>query len=117
MPNDPSATQNPINEPNDSLAAKSTTQGGAFAQNRGAQPLGATADQAATNNTNTSGATELSPAPVGALREDRSRKDKYPEALGGQADYPGVHVPESGYLGMLGVLPVPRRILGLGVTL
>lgn len=36
---------------------------------------------------------------MGGLREDRARKEKYPEALGGQADYPGAHVPESGYVG------------------
>jgi hypothetical protein len=102
--NDPDASRNPINEPsgpvpNDSLAAESATKGGTFAENRGSQPLGATAGQAATNTTNTSGTTELPPAPVGGLREDRERKEMYPEALGGQGDYPGPHVPESGYVG------------------
>ena len=27
------------------------------------------------------------------------RQEKYPEALGGQGDYPGAHVPETGYVG------------------
>lgn len=43
---DPEATRNPISEPsgpvaNDSLAAESATHGGAFSQNRGAEPTGA----------------------------------------------------------------------------
>ncbi|KAJ5082400.1 hypothetical protein N7532_011443 [Penicillium argentinense] len=95
--NDPLASQQPIEEPsgpvpNDSLAAQSVRQGGAFSENRGAQP------SSHVNMKNTpSGTTELPPAPVGGLREDRQRQEKYPEALGGQGDFPGTHV--SGYAG------------------
>ncbi|OQD78677.1 hypothetical protein PENDEC_c001G06380 [Penicillium decumbens] len=101
---DPTAYQQPIEEPsgpvtNDSLAAQSIRQGGGFSQNRGAEPLGVSGDKSTLNNTDTSGASQLPPAPVGALREDRERQEKYPEALGGQGDFPGAHLPESGYTG------------------
>jgi hypothetical protein len=99
---DPSAYQQPIEEPsgpvaNDSLAAQSVRQGGAFSQNRDAEPLGVSGSKSTLNNTDTSAATELPPAPVGAFREDRERQEKYPEALGGQGDFPGAH--HSGYTG------------------
>jgi len=101
--NDPAAS-NPIEEPsgpvaNDSLAAQSVRQGGAFNENRGAAPMGVSGSDSTLQNTDTSGATTLPSAPVGGLREDRSRQEKYPEALGGQGDFPGKHIPETGYTG------------------
>lgn len=101
---DPKASQQPINEPagpvpNDSLAAESTTHGGAFAQNRGAEPLGVSGGQSTLNNTDTSTATTLPSAPVGTQRENIDRQEKYPDALGGQGDFPGPHVPQTGYVG------------------
>ncbi|KAJ5167082.1 uncharacterized protein N7482_005863 [Penicillium canariense] len=98
------ASQQPIEEPSgpiakDSLAAESVSRGGAFSGNRGAEPLGVSGNQSTLKNTDTSAATTLPSAPVGALREDRHRQEKYPEALGGQGDFPGAHLPESGYTG------------------
>ncbi|KAJ5091485.1 hypothetical protein NUU61_006355 [Penicillium alfredii] len=102
--NDPLASQKPIEEPsgpvtNDSLAAESVRKGGGFSENRGAEPMGVSGAQSTLSNTDTSSATALPSAPVGALREDRQRQEKYPEALGGQGDFPGAHLPESGYTG------------------
>ena len=51
------------------------------------------------NNTDTSGATKLPPASVGTRREDINRQERYPEALGGQGDFPGPHPNQSGYVG------------------
>lgn len=85
--------------PNDSLAADSVRGGGSYAENRGSQPLGVSGSQSTLNNTNTSGATTLPSAPVGTKREDINRQERYPEALGGQGDFPGAHVPETGYVG------------------
>ncbi|KAE8373273.1 hypothetical protein BDV26DRAFT_301210 [Aspergillus bertholletiae] len=101
---DPEAYRNPIQEPSgpvsgDSLAAESATKGGVYSQNRGAQPLGVTGQQSTLNTKDTSAASELPPAPVGAAREDLDRQEKYPEALGGQGDFPGAHLPTSGYVG------------------
>lgn len=84
---------------NDSLAAESVRQGGTFAQNPDSQPLGVSGRQSTFNNTDTSGATTLSSAPQSGDREDLNRQERYPEALGGQGDYPGAHLPESGYAG------------------
>ncbi|KAJ5247461.1 hypothetical protein N7468_002444 [Penicillium chermesinum] len=100
---DPEAYQQPIDEPsgpvaNDSLAAESVRQGGAFSQNRGAEPLGVSGSKSTLNNTDTSAATTLPSAP-GGVREDLGRQEKYPDALGGQGDFPGAHLPESGYTG------------------
>lgn len=99
--NDP-ASQQPIEEPSgpvasDSLAAESVRHGGAFSENRGAEPMGVSGNKSTLNTTNTSAATELPPASEGALREDRQRQEKYPEALGGQGNFPGAH--HSGYAG------------------
>ncbi|KAH8426284.1 uncharacterized protein LDX57_004031 [Aspergillus melleus] len=96
---DPEASRNPIHEsagpvPNDSLAAESATKGGAFSENRNAQP-----DAAGSRAANASGATELPSARVGAARENLDRQEKYAEALGGQGDFPGPHMPKSGYVG------------------
>ncbi|KAL4895840.1 hypothetical protein BDV59DRAFT_173242 [Aspergillus ambiguus] len=102
--NDPEASRNPIFESagpvaGDSLAAESSMTGGGFSENRGAQPLGVTAGQSTLNTTDTSGATKLPSASVGTQRENIHRQEKYPDALGGQGDYPGAHLPESGYTG------------------
>ncbi|PLB35064.1 uncharacterized protein BDW47DRAFT_111126 [Aspergillus candidus] len=95
--NDPAASRNPIHEPagpvqSDSLAAESATHGGGFSQNRGIHTSSSSTTQQSTHHT-----TKLPAAPVGGLREDRNRQEKYPEALGGQGDFPGVH--GSGYVG------------------
>lgn len=101
---DPRAQQQPIEEPsgpvtNDSLAAESVRKGGAFSSNRGAEPMGVSGYQSTVNNADTSAATTLPSAPVGGLREDRESQQKYPEALGGQGNFPGAHLPQSGYKG------------------
>jgi hypothetical protein len=98
----PRATQQPINEPsgpvtNDSLAAESVRSGGGFSKNRGAEPAGVSGNQSTLKNTDTSAATALPSASVGALRGDHQRQDKYPEALGGQGHFPGAH--GTGYAG------------------
>lgn len=103
--NDPAASRNPISEssgpiPGDSLAAESTTHGGAFSQNRGAHSSTITSSsnsRTTQQSSHVSGTTKLPPAPVGGLREDRSRQDRYPEALGGQGNFPGAH--GAGYVG------------------
>ncbi|KAJ6109175.1 hypothetical protein N7486_001409 [Penicillium sp. IBT 16267x] len=99
--NDPRATQQPIEEPagpvpTGSLAAESVRQGGAFNENRGAQPDDVSASQLKKPH---SASTTLPSAPVGALREDRHAQEKYPDALGGQGNFPGAHLPTSGYAG------------------
>ncbi|KAE8413720.1 hypothetical protein BDV36DRAFT_25050 [Aspergillus pseudocaelatus] len=101
---DPEASRNPIQESSgpvagDSLAAESATKGGVYSQNRGAQPLGVTGQQSTLNTKDTSAASELPSAPVGAARENLDRQEKYPEALGGQGDFPGPHLSTSGYVG------------------
>lgn len=98
---DPLASQQPIEEPSgpvptDSLAAESIRKGGGFSENRGAEPA---SYQSSLKNSNTSRATELPPASVGGVREDRQRQEKYPEALGGQGNFPGAHLAQSGYAG------------------
>lgn len=92
----------PISEPSgpvlkDSLAAESVSGGGAFNENRGAAPLGATSQNTTTNTTDTSAATKLPSAADARDRAEPHGQQKYPEALGGQADYPGAH--GSGYVG------------------
>ncbi|KAL4914061.1 hypothetical protein BDW62DRAFT_150576 [Aspergillus aurantiobrunneus] len=94
----------PINEPSgpvlkDSLAAESVSGGGSFNKNRGAEPLGATSQNTTTNTTDTSAASKLPPASNARDRAHPYGQQKYPDALGGQADYPGAHVPETGYVG------------------
>lgn len=96
-------SQQPINEPsgpitNDSLAAQSVREGGAFSANRGAQPVGVSGNQSTVNNTDTSAHT-LPPISVGGLRENSEDQQKYPEGLGGQGNFPGAHLPQSGYTG------------------
>ncbi|OJK04736.1 hypothetical protein ASPACDRAFT_109553 [Aspergillus aculeatus ATCC 16872] len=94
---DPERYEQPINEPsgpvtNDSLAAESATKGGAYSQNRGAQPMGVSGKNSTVTNTDTSSARKIDP-------DHRDTQDKYPEALGGQGNFPGAHLPESGYTG------------------
>lgn len=101
---DPAASRQPIEEPsgpvaNDSLAAESVRHGGAFADNWGAEPMGVSGQQSTLKNTDTSSASTLPSAPKGAMREDRQRQTKYPEGLGGQGNFPGRHLPETGYTG------------------
>ncbi|KAL5339876.1 hypothetical protein BJX70DRAFT_141162 [Aspergillus crustosus] len=94
----------PINEPSgpvvsDSLAAESATSGGAYSQNRGAEPIGASSKSTTTNTTDTSAARELPSTTSARDRQNLETQDRYPDALGGQAEYPGAHIPESGYVG------------------
>lgn len=101
---DPRASRQPIEEPSgpvasDSLAAESVRKGGTYAENRDAEPLGVSGGNSTLNNTDTSGATTLPSTPVGALRGDHDRQERYPDALGGQGDFPGKHLPETGYAG------------------
>ncbi|PYI21609.1 hypothetical protein BO99DRAFT_410832 [Aspergillus violaceofuscus CBS 115571] len=64
---DPERYEQPIQEPSgpvtkDSLAAESATKGGAFAQNRGAQPMGVSGQNSTVTNTDTSNARKIEPA-------------------------------------------------------
>jgi len=107
---DPSRYTNPVNEgpgpiTNDSLAAESVRRGEKFAENADSQPQDVSGEQSTFNNKDTSGATTLPAAPNARIRDGEGQKDpgqqreKYPEALGGQGDFPGTHLPESGYVG------------------
>ncbi|KAL4940713.1 hypothetical protein BDV06DRAFT_17670 [Aspergillus oleicola] len=100
---DPASNQ-PIEEASgpvlkDSLAAESVSGGGAFTENRGAQPIGATSQNTTTNTTDTSAASKLPSASSARERGNPDAQSRYPDSLGGQADYPGAHVPETGYVG------------------
>ncbi|KAL4956326.1 hypothetical protein BDW69DRAFT_158862 [Aspergillus filifer] len=100
---DPASNQR-IEEPSglvvkDSLAAESVSSGGAFAENRGAQPIGATSHNTTTNTTDTSAASKLPSASSARQRGNPDAQSRYPDSLGGQADYPGAHAPETGYVG------------------
>ncbi|KAL4879367.1 hypothetical protein BJY04DRAFT_193799 [Aspergillus karnatakaensis] len=95
---------NPISEPSgpvvkDSLAAESANSGGAYSENRGAQPLGVSSKSTTTNTSDTSAARELPSTASARDRQNLESEKKYPDALGGQADYPGAHIPETGYVG------------------
>ncbi|KAL6235970.1 hypothetical protein BDW75DRAFT_208130 [Aspergillus navahoensis] len=94
----------PINEPSgpvlkDSLAAESVNHGGTFNENRNAEPIGATSQNTTTNTTDTSAATKLPSASNAREREEPHGSQRYPDALGGQAEFPGAHIPETGYVG------------------
>ncbi|RAO66149.1 uncharacterized protein BHQ10_002161 [Talaromyces amestolkiae] len=95
---------------NDSLAAESVRQGGAFSQNPNSEPLGVSGPNSTFNNTDTSGANTLRSAAHAGDR-DTDRKERYPDALGGQGKYPGAHLPESGYAGGS---TQAKRELGIG---
>ncbi|KAL2823110.1 hypothetical protein BJX63DRAFT_376320 [Aspergillus granulosus] len=98
------ASKNPVHEPSgpvvgDSLAAESIHRGGSYNENYGANPLGVISKSTTTNTTDTSAARVIPSAANAREREDPSAEERYPDALGGQAEYPGTHVPETGYVG------------------
>ena len=96
--------------PSDSLAAESVQSGGKFGENRGAEPLSVSGSSSTFNNTDTSGATTLLPAPDAAEREAKAvwqetadeakgpGGQKYPEGLDGQGAFDGQHNAD-GYVG------------------
>ena len=86
----------------DSLAAESVNAGGAFSANRGSEPLSVSGSKSTFNNTDTSGATTLSPAPDATEREAKAAwQDTSDEAKGpggvkyseasGKPEFPGAH--------------------------
>ena len=100
---DPERYQNPTTEgagavASDSLAAESARSGGKFGENRDSQPLKQSGSSSTFNNTDTSSATTLAPAPDAAEREAKAAwqetadeakgpvGQKYPEGAGGQSD-------------------------------
>ncbi|KAL4977336.1 hypothetical protein BDW66DRAFT_132741 [Aspergillus desertorum] len=83
----------------DSLAAESVSRGGSFNENRNAEPMGVTSQNTTTNTTDTSAASKLPSASNAREREEPHGSQKYPDALGGQAQFPGAHIPETGYVG------------------
>ncbi|KAL4900975.1 hypothetical protein BDW74DRAFT_160923 [Aspergillus multicolor] len=100
---DPMANRR-VNEPSgpvlkDSLAAESVNHGGSYNANRNAEPIGATSKNTTTNTTDTSAATELPSAANARERQEPFGSYQYPDSLGGQGDFPGTHVPETGYVG------------------
>lgn len=94
----------------DSLAAESVQSGGKFGENRGAEPHSVSGSSSTFNNTDTSGATTLVPAPDAAEREAKAvwqetadeakgpGGQKYPEGLDGQGAFDGQHNAD-GYAG------------------
>ena len=94
----------------DSLAAESIQSGGKFSENRGAEPFSVSGSSSNFNNTDTSGATTLAPAPDAAEREAKvvwqetadvakgPGGQKYPEGLDGQGAFDGRHT-ANGYSG------------------
>ncbi|KAL9132142.1 MAG: hypothetical protein Q9217_000076 [Psora testacea] len=97
---DPERYTNPIQEgagpvASDSLAAESARSGGKFASNRGSEPLSVKGANSTLNNTDTSAAITLAPAPDAHSRAEASnesgREEKYPEGAGGQGDSAGSH--------------------------
>ncbi|RDW89894.1 uncharacterized protein DSM5745_01669 [Aspergillus mulundensis] len=100
---DPMANR-PVNEPSgpvlkDSLAAESVSHGGSYNANRNAEPIGATSQNTTTNTTDTSAATKLPSAANARERQEPYGSHQYPDSLGGQPEFPGAHVPETGYVG------------------
>ncbi|KAH8811176.1 hypothetical protein F5884DRAFT_267068 [Xylogone sp. PMI_703] len=101
---DPAARNEPIREgagavANDSLAAESTRAGGGFSQNRDSEPLGVKGGNSTFTTTDTSGARKLPPTTDASHRGEPAEQKRYPEGLGGQPDFPGAHVPTTGYVG------------------
>ena len=92
------------------LAAESVNSGGAFGVNRDAGPLSVSGSSSTFNNTDTSGATTLPPAPDATERGAKTAYEetsdeakgpggqKYPEGLGGQVVFDGQHNAD-GYAG------------------
>ncbi|KAL8714485.1 MAG: hypothetical protein Q9225_006571 [Loekoesia sp. 1 TL-2023] len=126
---DPLSYQNPTREgagpvASDSLAAESTRSGGAFSSNRDAAPLSVSGSSSTFNNTDTSGARILDPAPDAAEREakeawrevpDEARGaagQKYPEGAG-NVNFAGAHNAD-GYAG--GSFGAQREVGGSGYT-
>lgn len=72
--------------------------------------MGVSGSKSTLNNTKTSGATTLGSTPTASNR-DNDRKERYPDALGGQGEFPGTHLPESGYAGGS---TQAKRELGIG---
>ena len=127
---DPEAYQNPISEgagavASDSLAAESTRSGGAFAENKNSEPLKQSGSNSTFNNTDTSGARKLDPAPDAAEREakeawqevpDEARGpagQKYPEGAG-NVNFAGSHNADGTYSG--GSTGAQREVDGSGYT-
>lgn len=82
----------------DSLAADSVRQGGGFAANRDAGPLGVEGSKSTLANDDTTNAVKLDAASAAAERgEDVPENSsgpggaKYPEGAGGQPHFPGAH--------------------------
>ncbi|KAL9002628.1 MAG: hypothetical protein Q9188_004463 [Gyalolechia gomerana] len=126
---DPQSYQNPTREgagpvASDSLAAESTRSGGAFSANRDSAPLSVSGSSSTFNNSDTSSARELAPAPDAAEREakeawqevpDEARGtagQKYPEGAG-NVDFAGAHNVD-GYAG--GSLGTQQEVGGSGYT-
>ena len=101
----------------DSLAAESARSGGKFGENRDSQPLKQSGSSSTFNNTDTSSATTLAPAPDAAERQAKAAwqensdevkgpgGQKYPEGAGGQSDIqaqPMDSKPPSGLRGVTG---------------
>lgn len=93
----------------DSLAAESYRQQGSFASNPNATPSSVKGSSSTLNNTDTSSAKTLPPAPDNNTREAQEAQSqdsnlkgpgglKYPDAAGGQPDFPGSHS-RHGYYG------------------
>ncbi|KAI4253899.1 MAG: hypothetical protein LQ352_003407 [Teloschistes flavicans] len=87
---DPEAYQNPIRESagavaSDSLAAESSRSGGAFSENRNSEPLSVSGSSSTFNNTDTSGAIKLDPAPDAAEREAKEAWREVPDEARGNA--------------------------------
>jgi hypothetical protein len=87
----------------DSLAAESTREGGGFSSNKNSEPLGVSGANSTFANTNTSGATTLSPAINSEARDIDS--GTYPDALGGQSKDTTVEDTTRGSSGNAGVAP------------
>ena len=119
---DPSRYTEPTTEgagavASDSLAAESARSGGKFGDNRDSQPLKQSGSSSTFNNTDTSGATTLAPAPDAAEREAKAAwsetadeakgpgGQRYPEGVDGQGDIkaqPMDGKPASGLRGVTG---------------
>ncbi|KAI4206463.1 MAG: hypothetical protein LQ348_000963 [Seirophora lacunosa] len=127
---DPASSLHPTREgagpiASDSLAAESTRANGAFAANRDSAPQAVSGSASTFNNTDTSGARTLDPAPDAAEREAKeawrevpeeargaAAGQKYPEGAGG-VEFAGAHTAD-GYAG--GSRDAQREVGGSGYT-
>ncbi|KAK2764437.1 hypothetical protein FQN54_009131 [Arachnomyces sp. PD_36] len=92
--NDPARYNDPRQEgagpvASDSLAADSTRSGGAFSQNRDAQPLGVSGSHSTFANEDTSSATRLDAAPDAEARKARDDWSDVPSSGLHQNQHPG----------------------------